>query len=83
MQTKLTLRLDHEVIDRAKAWAARRGVSLSKAVASLFEQLPREPESLSPWTRKLVGIGGRGRAPQASDEGVRRAKLDHLARKHR
>ena len=84
MQTKLTLRLDESVIVRAKAWARRRGVSLSQAVASLFDQLPGAPENaLSPWTRKLVGIAGRGGRRPLSDEAIRRAHFEHLEKKHR
>ena len=84
MQTKLTLRLDERVIVRAKSWARKRGVSLSQAVASLFEQLPAVPESaLSPWTQKLVGIARRGKGRPLSDEAIRRAHLEHLEEKHR
>jgi Family of unknown function (DUF6364) len=83
MQTKLTLRLEQRLVVQAKAWARKRGVSLSQAVATLFEQLPGAPErTLSPWTRKLVGIAGRGKR-RGSDEAVRRAYLDHLEEKYR
>jgi Family of unknown function (DUF6364) len=84
MQTKLTLRLDGSVIVRAKSWARRRGVSLSQAVATLFEQLPgAEDAPLSPWTRKLVGMAGRRRRRSLSDRAIRRAHLDELEEKHR
>jgi hypothetical protein len=84
MQTKLTLRLEERLIVRAKAWARKRGISLSQAVATLFEQLSEAPErALSPWTRKLVGIAAPGKGRPPSDEAVRRAHLDHLAEKHR
>jgi hypothetical protein len=84
MHTKLTLRLEESLIVRAKAWARRRGVSLSQAVATVFEQLPGSSEqALSPWTRKLVGIAPRRKGRPPSDEAIRRARLDHLAEKHR
>lgn len=84
MQTKLTLRLEASLIARAKAWARRRGVSLSETVSTLFEQLPAPSEpTLSPWTRKLVGIGGRGKRQPSSDAAVRRDRLDRLGEKHR
>ena len=38
MQTKLALRLDEELIERAKTWAKQRGVSLSETLASFFAQ---------------------------------------------
>jgi hypothetical protein len=87
MQTKLTLRLDDALIEKAKAWAKDRQISLSQAVAELFAQLPEKrtrktPSSLSPWTRSLIGAAAsRGKAP--TDEEVRRDYLDSLAAKHR
>lgn len=48
MDTKLTLKLDQEAIERAKHYAERRGLSLSRVVESYFlrltesEELPRE-----------------------------------------
>ncbi len=84
MQTKLTLRLEERLIVRAKAWARRRGVSLSETVAAMFEQLPASSEpTLSPWTRKLVGIASGGKGRPLTDEAVRRARIDHLGEKHR
>lgn len=86
MQTKLTLRLEERLVVRAKAWARKRGVSLSQAVASVFEQLPRPAEhELSPWTLQLVG---RGRSPRKgaappTDAAIRRDHLDALEKKHR
>jgi hypothetical protein len=87
MQTKLTLRLDDALIEKAKAWAKERRISLSQAVAELFAQLPEKktrkpPSTLSPWTRRLIGTAaGKGKAP--TDEEVRRDYLDYLAAKHK
>jgi hypothetical protein len=84
METKLTLRLDEELIAEAKAWARARGISLSQAVAEFFAQLStRSPASgLSPWTRRLAGAAARrGRAP--TDRELRREHLTHLQEKHR
>ncbi|MSP62356.1 MAG: hypothetical protein EXR72_18890 [Myxococcales bacterium] len=83
MQTKLTLRLDGALIDRAKAWARARGVSLSEAVAQFFGQLSDgEGPALSAWTRRVAGAAaGRRRAP--GDDEVRSAHRAHLERKHR
>jgi len=36
MDSKLTLKLNHDVVERAKAYAARQGVSLSRMVESYF-----------------------------------------------
>lgn len=37
MQTKLTLRLDNNIIERAKEFAYKQGTSLSKLVSKLLE----------------------------------------------
>lgn len=57
MQTKLTLRLDSELIDRAKVQARTRGKSVSQMVAEYFALLGRQaPEqALPPVTRSLRG----------------------------
>ncbi|GAB5536891.1 MAG: DUF6364 family protein [Rubricoccaceae bacterium] len=68
MKTKLTLRLDEAVIERAKAYAARRGTSVSGLVEDYFRLVATEPSggdgasgddwisSLPPITRSLIGI---------------------------
>lgn len=58
MQTKLTLRLDRTLIERAKAHAARSGSSLSQMVAGFFAMLEApEPDEddLPPTVRALFG----------------------------
>ena len=57
MQTKLTLRLEEQLIERAKAHAKKRGKSVSQMVADYFALLDREdrPEILVPLTRSLHG----------------------------
>lgn len=61
MQSKLTLRLDDELIREAKVLARQRGTSLSQLVAAYFRALTRSPEEqpenepLPPLTRSLVG----------------------------
>jgi len=86
MQRKLTIRVEEKVIVRAKAWAKRRGVSLSDALESVLESLPAERDGraqLSEWTCSLLGVAApaRGRAP--SDRAVRDAHLRHVAERHR
>ena len=57
MQTKLTLRLEEQLIERAKAHAKKRGKSVSQMVADYFALLDRDdqPETLPPITRSLRG----------------------------
>lgn len=60
MQTKLTLRLDEELIGRAKRYARERGTSVSQMVADYFQALttagPREDEPDEAWKEKLPPI---------------------------
>lgn len=59
MQTKLTLRLDEQLIRRAKAFAKKRGKSVSQIVAHYFDSLDRKPRDpgtdLTPIVRSLKG----------------------------
>jgi hypothetical protein len=58
MNTKLTLRLDEDLIRRAKAYADRSGRSVSGLVADYFAVLtsdsPPEP-FITPRVRRLLG----------------------------
>jgi hypothetical protein len=59
MQTKLTLRLDDQLIRRAKLYARKSGKSVSELVADLFGRLhaPNGPAEtpLSPVVKRLAG----------------------------
>lgn len=58
-QTKLTLRLERDLIERAKKIARRRGKSVSKMVADYFRALDtvhKEEQDVAPLTRSLQGI---------------------------
>ncbi len=57
MQTKLTLRLEEELIGVAKEFARSRGKSVSRIVADYFALLGREQEGLdiSPKVRSMRG----------------------------
>ena len=60
MQTKLTLRLEEDLINQAKEYAAGEGKSISKIVADYFSLLVRQNQTtdseLPPITRSLIGI---------------------------
>ena len=98
MKTKLTLRLDDAVIERAKAYAARRGTSVSGLVEDYFRFVAAAPggdggpseggtedwmTALSPRVRALVGSAV-GPATEHLREGdaAERAYRDYLARKY-
>ncbi len=59
MQTKLTLRLEEELIQRAKSFAKRTGKSVSQIVAHYFASLegtpPENDVELTPVVRSLKG----------------------------
>lgn len=59
MQTKLTLRLDDGLIERAKSYARRKNTSVSQIVADYFASLGNTPEKhdleLTPIVRSLKG----------------------------
>ncbi len=60
METKLTLKLDKNVIEQVKIYAKRRNVSLSKMVENYFRSITEEKkaqkEKFSPIVRELSGI---------------------------
>jgi hypothetical protein len=58
MQTKLTLRLEEELIQQAKEYAKQQNKSLSQIVGDYFRMLSRQTESspLPPITQSLTGI---------------------------
>jgi len=78
MNTKLTLRLDHELIEDAKAEAARRGKSVSQMVADYFRSLTPvdKPIQYPPITQSLHGII---KEDDLSEESYKA----HLKEKHR
>ncbi len=63
---KLTIRLDRELVARARRIAREWGIPLSRLIAELLQQLPETPkqqtatvdwkQSLPPRTRRLVGL---------------------------
>jgi hypothetical protein len=59
MQTKLTLRLDEDLIREAKTIAEGKGQSLSKMVANYFQSLREKPVDtnirLTPIVKSLKG----------------------------
>lgn len=54
MDAKLTLKLDSDVIEKAKAYADRRGVSLSRMVEGYFLGLTQREEKKEVRPRGIV-----------------------------
>jgi hypothetical protein len=80
MNTKLTLRLNRDMIRRAKAHSRRTGKSVSALVGDFFsllsEDRPTEEPTLTPRVRSLVGVL---RGAKVTEEDYRK----HLMEKHR
>ena len=77
MQTKLTLRLEADLITAAKTYARDRGISLSRLTTEYYQGLFRhsEPAELPPITCQLRGLL-QGSKLDKQDW------LDHLVEKH-
>ncbi len=60
MNTKLTLSLEKEVIEKAKIYAKGTGRSLSEMVENYFKSLVAKPnndeDEIDPRLKKLIGI---------------------------
>ena len=59
MDTKLTLKLDKEIINRAKLYADSKKISLSKLIESYLQLLTKEnstKEEISPLVESLSGV---------------------------
>ncbi len=86
MQTKLTLRLEKNIIEGAKKWAAKNEISLSQIVSMVFKRLlPHEPEvgDLQPFTRKMLGIARRKNQKPPSDSEVKESYRSYLEKKYK
>jgi hypothetical protein len=59
MDTKLTLRLNNSVIERAKVYARNNQVSLSKMIESYLDSVTKEKdkkETITPLVESLSGV---------------------------
>lgn len=59
MDTKLTLKLDKSIIDRAKEYAKEKNISLSKMIENYLKALTNKPEEeikISPLVESLIGV---------------------------
>ena len=81
MDTKLTLKLDKRVIEKAKLYARHRDISLSRVVESYFLALTRDDDpagrELSGVVAELAGILA-GKEADVSKQGY----ADYLVRKY-
>ena len=59
MDAKLTIKLDKSIIERAKKYAERKNISLSRMIESYLKTVTREgkqDEEISPLVKSLSGL---------------------------
>ena len=59
MNTKLTLKLDKSTIDRAKEYARKKNISLSRMIENYLQVLTNKKEEeveISPLVESLIGV---------------------------
>ncbi|MGR3220256.1 MAG: DUF6364 family protein [Candidatus Anammoxibacter sp.] len=69
MNTKLTLKLDSEIISEAKSYAKFHSSSLSKLVETFLKKLTNEDDknATSPLVQELSGIIEKGKLPDETE----------------
>ena len=79
MRTKLTLRLDEDLIEQAKSYAKKRNKSVSQILADHFTSLDKRPKKCSKeLTPTVDSLKGALRGTDVAIEGYRR----HLEERH-
>lgn len=81
MDTKLTLKLDQSVIEKAKNYALKQQTSLSQIVENYLEQLTRDQELTTPFTPLVRSLSGVIDLPADFESG--KTYSDYLAEKYR
>ena len=80
MDTKLTIKLDEDVITRAKSYAKRRKTSLSKMIESYLDSVTK-PESggiqITPLVKSLSGV-----VTLSDDFDYKKERTDYLIKKY-
>lgn len=80
MDTKLTIKLDNDVIYRAKRYAQHRKTSLSKMIESFLDSVTKnEPDDIeiTPLVKSLSGVI---KVPEDFD--YKRERTDYLIKKY-
>lgn len=80
MDTKLTLKLDQEVIEKAKRFAQGQQTSLSQLIENYLLNLTREEGPSFPISPLVKNLSGIVDLPASSD--TRKAYREHLRQKY-
>ena len=82
METKLTLRLNDNVIEKAKIYARNHKISLSKLIESYLDSVTRQKElnktSITPLVESLSGV-----IDLPADFDYKKEYRDHLTEKYK
>lgn len=82
METKLTLRLNDNVIERAKVYARNHKISLSKMIESYLDSVTKQKEekktTITPLVESLSGV-----IDLPADFDYKKEYHDHLAEKYK
>lgn len=81
METKLTLRLNDRVIERAKSYAKTHKISLSKMIEAYLDNLTKEKNkknTISPLVENLSGV-----IDLPADFDIKKGYTDYLLEKHK
>jgi hypothetical protein len=81
MGTKLTIKLEKHIIERAKIYAKERNTSLSKLVTNYFHKIIMErnkEEEITPLIKSLSGI-----VPHISEKDEKDAYANYLNEKNK
>ena len=81
MDTKLTIKLNEQVIEKAKHYAKQRGTSLSKLVENYFNAISNESmveEEVTPLVKSLTGV-----VPHISEQDEKEAYTKYLIEKYK
>jgi hypothetical protein len=81
MDTKLTLKLDKEIINRAKLYAESKKISLSKLIESYLQVLTKESSSKENITPLVESLSGVIELPKNYDDKV--DYTDYLTKKYK
>jgi hypothetical protein len=83
METKLTLRLNDSVIERAKTYAKSHKISLSKMIESYLDSLTKEKQqekeiTITPFVESLSGV-----IKLPADFDYKKEYVDYLTKKYK
>ena len=81
MDTKLTIKLNEQVIEKAKEYAKQRGTSLSKLVENYFNTISNDSmveEEITPLVKSLTGY-----VPYISEKDEKEGYTEYLIEKYK